>query len=217
VAPGIIGAVETVADLRSPMLSVPPVRRFALLLVISALAFGAAAPAQAGTVCNYPNVQPVFSPWLDPAMYTPFPGSAFESGASGWSWNGGANIVTGDSNAALNRGTHAVQIPGSGQAKSPWLCVSAATPSMRFFIRRTAGTGALRVQGILNGPNGKISSIAMTMTADATWRPSPVVLFPLAFTTILMTGDYKAQFFFIADPGSTFRIDDVQLDPFKGH
>ena len=74
---------------------------------------------------------------------TPFPGSAFESGASGWSWNGGANIVNGDSNVALGMGSHAAQIPGGGQAKSPWLCVSATTPSMRFFIRRTAGTGFL--------------------------------------------------------------------------
>jgi hypothetical protein len=176
-----------------------------------------AAPAQAGTLCNYTNTQPVFSPWLDLAQYTPFPGSAFETGASGWSWNGGANIVGGDSNRALNAGTHAVQIPGGGQAKSPWLCVSATTPSMRFFVRRTAGLGALRVQGILNGPSGKISSIAITMLAGSTWQPSPVVLFPPAFTTILMTGDYKAQFFFIADAGSTFRIDDIQLDPFKGH
>jgi hypothetical protein len=194
-----------------------PARKLCLSLVLCALPLVAVAPAQAGTVCNYTNVQPVFSPWLDLAMYTPFPGSAFESGASGWSWNGGANIVAGDSNRALNAGSHAVQIPGGGQAKSPWLCVSATTPSMRFFVRRTAGAGSLRVQGILNGPTGKISSIAMTLVAGGTWQPSPVVLFPPAFTTILTTGDYKAQFFFIADAGSTYRIDDIELDPFKGH
>jgi len=195
-----------------------PARKMLVRLVLLALpTLLVAAPAQAGTLCNYTNTQPVFSPWLDLAQYTPFPGSAFETGASGWSWNGGADIVGGDSNRALNAGTHAVQIPGGGQAKSPWLCVSATTPSMRFFVRRTAGLGALRVQGILNGPSGKISSIAITMLAGITWQPSPVVLFPPAFTTILMTGDYKAQFFFIADAGSTFRIDDIQLDPFKGH
>jgi len=177
----------------------------------------AAAPADAATSCSYTNTQQVFSPWADFAQYTPFPGSAFESGASGWSWNGGANIVTGDSNRALNAGTHAVQIPGGGQAKSPWLCVNATTPSMRFFIRRTSGTGSLHVQGILNGPTGKISSIVMSMAADGTWRPSPIVLFPVAFTTILTTGSYNAQFFFIADAGTTYRIDDVQLDPYKGH
>ena len=188
------------------------------LLLTAVVAFvPATAPAGAATSCSYTNLKPVFSPWLDPAQYTPFPGSAFESGASGWSWNGGANIVTGDSNVALAMGSHAVQIPGGGQAKSPWLCVSAATPSMRFFVRRTAGTGFLRVQGTLNGPTGKISSIAMTMGATSTWSPSPVVLFPLAFTTILTTGDYNAQFHFIADAGTTFRIDDIQLDPFKGH
>ena len=54
----------------------------------------------------------------------------------------------------------------------------------------------LRVQGVLNGPSGKISSV---------------------FTTVLATGGFQAQFLFIADAGTTFRIDDVQLDPFKGH
>ena len=43
------------------------------------------------------------------------------------------------------------------------------------------------------------------------------MLFPLAITSVLLTGDFQAQFFFVADPGTTFRIDDVQLDPYKGH
>jgi len=99
-----------------------PARKMLVRLVLLALpTLLVAAPAQAGTLCNYTNTQPVFSPWLDLAQYTPFPGSAFETGASGWSWNGGADIVGGDSNRALNAGTHAVQIPGGGQAKSPWL------------------------------------------------------------------------------------------------
>ena len=48
-------------------------------------------------------------------------------------------IVTGDSNVALAAGSHAVQIPGSGTAKSPWVCVNVTTPSMRFFVRRVSG------------------------------------------------------------------------------
>ena len=99
------------------MLHRPPVLKALLRIALCALPLVAVAPAEAGTTCNYTVVSPVFRPWLDEAMYTPFPGSAFESGASGWSWNGGANIVNGDSNVALKPGTHAVQIPGGGQAK----------------------------------------------------------------------------------------------------
>jgi hypothetical protein len=194
-----------------------PTPKALLRIALLALPLLAAAPADAATSCDYTNLKPVFSPWLDLAQYTPFPGSDFEHGASGWSWGNKANIISGDGNRALNAGTHAVQIPGSGTAKSPWLCVNATTPSMRFFVRRTSGTGVLRVQGVLNGPSGKISSVFTTVVTDGVWRPSPVVLFPLAFTTVLATGGFQAQFLFIADAGTTFRIDDVQLDPFKGH
>jgi hypothetical protein len=200
------------------MPSVPPARRTLIRLALLALSMLVlAAPADAATSCAYTNVQPVFSPWLDPAMYTPFPGSNFEHGASGWSWGGKANIVPGDSNVALAAGSHAVQIPGGGTAKSPWLCVNATTPSMRFFVRRVSGLGTLRVLGVLNGPSGKISSVIIPVTGGAAWGPSPVVLFPLAFMTVLTTTGYQAQFSFVADAGTTFRIDDIQLDPFKGH
>ena len=61
--------------------------------------------AGAATSCAYTQTSTVFMPWLDLAQYTRFPGSAFESGASGWSWGGGAKIVTGDSNVALAAGS----------------------------------------------------------------------------------------------------------------
>ncbi len=68
---------------------------------------------------------------------------------------------------------------------------------------------------MLNGPTGKVSSVITTMTADASWKPSPVVVFPPAFMASLATRDLQAQFLFIADAGTVFRIDDVHLDPFK--
>ena len=173
--------------------------------------------AGAATSCAYTQTSTVFMPWLDLAQYTRFPGSAFESGASGWSWGGGAKIVTGDSNLALAAGSHAVQVPGSGTAKSPWVCVNVTTPSMRFFVRRVSGSGSLKVNGVLNGPNGKVSSLVTTVVAGTSWRPSPVVLFPPALMTLLNSTGYQAQFLFVADPDTTFRIDDVHLDPFKGH
>src|SRR5690242_10510333 len=136
-----------------------PARKLLLGIALGALPLLFTAPAGAATSCNYTNLHPVFSPWLDLAQYTPFPGSDFEHGASGWSWGGQAGVVTGDGNVALATGNHAVNIPGGGTAKSPWLCVNVTTPSMRFFVRRTSGTGALRVQGVLNGPYGKVSSL----------------------------------------------------------
>jgi hypothetical protein len=95
--------------------------------------------------------------------------------------------------------------------------VDATTPSMRFFVRRTSGSGALTVQGVLKAPDGKTLPVFASITAGTTWAPSPVVLFPPAVMTILLAGNYQAQFVFTAGAGTTFRIDDVQLDPYKGH
>jgi hypothetical protein len=206
--------------LPSPKADSMPHRRSPYKLVLSAAVAAALLPvaaAQAGTACSSAAPAPVFAPWSDTAQYIPFPGSSFEHGASGWSWGGKANIVSNAGNMALMAGSHAVNIPGAGTAKSPWLCVNAATPSMRFFVRRVSGTGNLRVQGVLNSPSGKISTIIMTLAADETWQPSPVLVFPPVFMAPLSatTGDLHAQFLFIADAGSVFMIDDVHLDPFK--
>jgi hypothetical protein len=189
-------------------------RKLLLGFAVAAALLPTAASAQAAS-CSFTSAAPLFSPWNDPAPYVPFQGSSFENGASGWSWGGKANIVKGDGNVALTAGTHAANIPGSGTAKSPWLCVNATTPSLRFFIRRISGTGNLHVQGVLNGPAGKVSSIITTMSADSTWKPSPIVAFPLAFMAALSAGDLQAQFLFVADAGTVFRIDDIHLDPFK--
>ena len=192
-------------------------RRALLKLVCCALPLLAAAPAHAATACSYPAATPVFRPWLDTALYTPFPGSTFELGANGWSWGGGANVIGGDGNTLLAPGSRSVQVPGGGAARSPWVCVDATTPSMRFFVRRVGGSGRLTVEGVLKGPNGRTISVFATMTAGTAWAPSPIVWFPPAIATILLAGDFKAQFVFTADAGTTFRIDDVELDPYKGH
>jgi hypothetical protein len=197
-------------------MSYSPLRhKIILRAVLTAALLAVAIPAHAATSCNYSSVEPTFLPWLDLANYTPFPSSSFEQGASGWSFGGNTNVVAGDGNAALNAGTHAVEIPGAGTAKSPWLCVNLTTPSIRFFIRRTSGNGFLRVKGVLSGPSGTMSLLVIPLWASTTWRPSAVVLFPPALLTVLSRGTFQAQFTFTADPGTTFRIDDVYLDPFK--
>jgi hypothetical protein len=193
-------------------------RRALLKLICCALPLLAAAPAHAATACSYPTATPVFRPWLDTALYTPFPGSTFEQGATGgWASGVGTGVVTGDGNRLLAAGTRSLQVAGGSSATSPWMCVNATTPSMRFFVRRVSGAGRLTVKGVLKAPDGRTTSVYATMTAGSGWAPGPVVLFPPAVMTILLAGDYKAQFVFVVDAGTTYRIDDVQLDPYKGH
>jgi hypothetical protein len=165
-------------------------------------------PASAAT-CGY-QASPVFAPWGDSALYALPAGADFESGSSGWSWINKAKVASGDSNPLLgNAGTHAVTIPASGGAKSPWLCVDASTASMRFFLRRTSGAGNLTVTATLSG--SKVQTIVATITGSGAWAPSPSVVFP----DWGLTGSLKAQFVFTADASSTYTIDDVYIDPWR--
>ena len=179
-----------------------------VVLATAAFNVGLASGASTGS-CGY-QTTPVFSAWNDQALYAPVQGSSFESGASGWSWANKANVISGDSSPLLGIvGSHAVEIPASGAAKSPWICVDATTPSMRFALRRVAGTGSLTVTATLSG--SKVVTTVATITGTSAWQPSPIVVFP----GWGLTGSLKAQFLFVADPGTIYRIDDVYIDPLK--
>jgi len=194
----------------------PPVRTLvgAVIAIVVACFAAAGSPAAASAAsCSYTQTSQLFAPWQDLGAYAPFQGANFESGASGWSWGNGANIVGGDSNTLLgSTGTHSVQVPGGGTARSPWMCVNSATPSMRFFLRRSSGTGDLTIRGVVSSGTNKVTILTTISEASGTWQPSPVVMFP-PFLTASATG-INVQFQFTADPGTVFHVDDVELDPY---
>ena len=179
-----------------------------VVLATAAFNVGLASAASTAT-CGY-QTAPLFNTWSDQAWYAPVQGSSFESGASGWSWGNKANVISGDSSPLLwIKGSHAVEIPAGGTAKSPWICVDSTTPSMRFALRRVAGTGSLTVTATLSG--SKVAATVATITGTSAWQPSPIVAFP----DWGLAGSTKAQFLFVSDPGTIYRIDDVYIDPLK--
>jgi hypothetical protein len=177
----------------------------------------AASTAAEALPCPVALSAPLFATWGDENLYTPFDGSTFESGAQRWSWNGGAAIIGGDDDQLLSTaGTHAMQIPGGGSATSGPICVDSTMPSMRFFIRRVSGTGGLTITGALADSKGnKDSAVLATVTGTTIWAPSNPVVFPTYLATLVGSGSLNAQFSFTADKGTTFRIDDVLMDPYR--
>ena len=192
------------------------VRALVSALIVFAVPCFAATGSPATAVaasCSYTQTSQWFAPWEDYAAYTPFQGSSFESGASGWSWGNGAKIVNGDSNPLLHStGTHSVQVPGGGTARSPWMCVNSATPSMRFFVRRVSGSGSLTIKGVVSTGTSKITTLTTISGAGGVWEPSPVVVFPPSLTA--SASGINVQFQFTADAGTVFHVDDVALDPY---
>ena len=192
------------------------VRSLVVAAVAAACVLVPGTAAAAGTACKAAPTAAQFSRWGDLNQYKPFPGAAFESGASGWSWGNKANIVSGDDAHLLSMvGTHAVNIPATGTARSPWICVDSTMPSMRFFLRRVSGTGPLTVTGVLSTGSGKMVTLVTILSPGTSWTVSPPIVFPPAFMSEIAAGGINTQFHFAAAEDSSFRIDDIYLDLFK--
>jgi hypothetical protein len=166
--------------------------------------------------CAISQSSPLFAPWSDKNLYSLFPGGTFEDGALSWSFGGGAAVVSGD-NSGLTRlgGSNSLQIPGKGTARTPVLCVDSTMPSMRFFIRRVSGTGNLTVTGTLGHGKTADTATVATLSAGTIWTPTAPVVFPSTFAALTGDGSLSAQFLFTADAGTTFRIDDISMDPYR--
>jgi hypothetical protein len=82
-------------------------------------------------------------------------------------------------------------------------------------VRRVSGTGSLAVKGTLAGKSGLPLTVVATVTGTDAWQPSDVVYFPSVFTSLVTDTGLNAQFQFVADAGTVYRIDDVYMDPYK--
>ena len=184
--------------------------RVGLIGAVLALAAFNVSAASAATSCNYIGTT-VFAPWGDTSLYTLASGANLESGSAGWSfWGNSARVIATDDNPLLGAGTHSVELAGASSAKSPAWCVDDTTPSMRFFVRRVSGNGSLTVKSTLTGSS--TYTIISTFNGTSSWAPSPIVAFP----NWGLTGSVTAQFVFQStDANTTYRIDDVYIDPFR--
>jgi hypothetical protein len=113
---------------------------------------GTATPADAalGISCPNPASTP-FKPWGDSKSYVLAPGGDFETGAAGWTLNGGARVVTGNESFAVGGTgqTHSLSLPAGSSATSPPMCIGLFSGGMRLFTSNTGRPNSrLRVQVI---------------------------------------------------------------------
>jgi hypothetical protein len=190
-------------------------RRFALAVsAMSALAtavlLGAPA-AQADLVdlgtCNSNALSQPFLPWSDPSSYELAPGGTFSD--SSWKLSGRASLVPGGEPWAVT-GTpsgSSLSLPWGSSAQSPSTCVTAAYPTIRFFV---AGTGVLAVSVVYNGlaiPSGVV-------VAGGSWAPGPVVITGSAIAGALNGGTAQVSLRLSSVLGNP-KVSDVFIDPHR--
>jgi hypothetical protein len=177
-----------------------------LALPLSASASGC--PSQAAT-------QP-FKRWNDANSYWLSPGGDFESANSGWTLTLGAVRMPGSEPYAVTGklGSYSLALPSAAVAQTPYMCLTAADRSFRFFLKSEAKSSIVTVQVVYKSLLGNLLfGSSAKVAANATWQPSAILRTGTALASAISPeGTVQLALRFTASSGSS-RIDDVYIDP----
>ena len=200
----------------------------ARMLVVAALAVAFAAPASAATegvlaACPSSTYEQPFAPWLDFASYVLAPNGDVESGAAGWSLDGGAAVAAENESFYVHGAddTSSLSLPSGSTATTSSMCVDATRPDLRFLARNTGSVlSTLKVEVLYTDALGESRAVTVAvLAAGSTWQPTPPVLFLANFAAPPLVTDGATSVAFRFTPlgsWSGWKIDDVYVDPFKG-
>lgn len=160
--------------------------------------------------CNSSTVSQPFAPWGDPSSYELAPGGDFESSdyaSSPWTLTGGARLVAGSEPYAATGtlGSSSLSLPAGSSAQSATTCVSAAYPTVRFFVGGTGSVAVSVVDGGLTIPTGLV-------VAAGSWMPTPVLITANPVLGLLSGGTAQVSLELTGVTGSP-QVDDVFIDP----
>ncbi len=195
------------------------------MAIIAALALSSTAKAGllgtgSGSYCD-PTATQAFATFGDSAFYARLLNNGFENGGLGWSFSGGARIVSGNEPFDLSgngSGVNSLLLPAGSSAYSGTVCFALGDWHMRFVMRNVGSTrGTLRVQVIVPSLLGGLLTIldAGTVSSGGTWTPSPRLELLLSNVTSLLGTKAVAFRFTPVGTGAAYQIDDVYLDPWK--
>jgi hypothetical protein len=189
-------------------------------LTMSATSASAGILVDAAPDCDEQSLSTPFTPWLDFANYTPLGGGDFESGAAGWTLNGGAAVAAGNEPYYVaGPGASSLSVPAGASATSPVICVGLEHPTIRFFAKHNSGgllgLGSLRVDVLFENNLGIVNTLPIGTVGAGGWQPTlPMTV--IANLLPLLSGDHTAVAFrFTSQLGGSFSIDDIQVDPYQ--
>lgn len=191
------------------------------LVVAATTVIGGALPALADacTVSTSASSQ-VFKQFGDQASYVLVPGGTFEGSTAGWSLNG-ASVVSGNESYYVNstRDSHSLSISPNGVAASAPTCISLATPTFRFFARRTSGSWAQMNVNLLwtDSSGAQHTTTAGSIMGSTNWAATPPLSLGSTWLPLWQAGGTLAVSlqFLPAQYGGAWQIDDVYADPYS--
>ena len=202
-------------------------RRTLLGLAATAMATMAmAGSASAGILapsavnCDDSAASKVFQPWLDGASYSLAPGGNAEGSTAGWTFAGGAGVVSGNEPWKVGgSGAKTFSIPSGGSMTTAPVCVGLDNPTIRFFARRTGGSllstlaVSVRFQTLL-GLTATLP-IGVVPGLSSSWSPSLPMTVVANLLPLLPNDKTAVQFQFTPLLGGSWLVDDVYVDPMR--
>jgi hypothetical protein len=169
------------------------------------------------TDCGAQATTNPFSAWGDEADYFLAPGGDFSS-SDRWTLNDHAS-VDGDA------GDGALTLEDGGEALSPVLCVTADLPTIRFFARNDGGAedSRLEVSVVYEAPDGAVKRLKVArLRSGDDWQPAiavPIYINSMAAFAGDGTAPVVIQFRAtgVKSKRGRWQVDDLYVDPFKGH
>jgi hypothetical protein len=206
-----------------PNKNTSPMRRVATLAAAGAAVLAFAGPAQAAD-CGQPTTTKAFSAFGDNNDYFTAPDGGFEAGGYGWT-KSYASVVSGGE--PWHGGGKAMQLSGNGSSvTSPAFCIDIHDPTVRLFYKTNPTGGVdgsyLKVEVVISSLIGTTSQIIGTVSPNTSWGPTPAFDLAGAAAAHLNSGlqnndtaTLKLKFT-VVNGGSSYTIDDVDVDPFRG-
>jgi hypothetical protein len=197
-----------------------PVRVRTRLACSAAVALAALAVlAGSAQACSYTDAEQVFSPWGDQHAYVLAPDGGFESGAKGWSLNGGARTVAGNESYYLGGRSdrRSLSLPAGSSAASPPICMSIDTPIFRMFARNSGNPASrLRVEAVYELLGALQTKDLSTLMAGRAWAPTEQMSTVLSLSTVIGTVTPSSIQIRITplDSSGEWQVDDLYVDPF---
>lgn len=196
------------------------VAALAVLALWAPAAHAGALVASAGSCPDQPLSQP-FLRWLDPSFYTLVPGGTFEDKAAGWSLTGDAATVRGSEPFAVtgDSGLRSLALPAGSSATSPVFCAGIGHPTLRLFAQRTDGPspGGLRVDVLFEDATGAVQTLTIgRLVDDGDWSPSLPSVVGANLLALLPGNRTPLAFRFTPENGTSWLVDDVFVDPWRG-
>lgn len=195
-----------------------------VIAVLAAAFIVVAVFAASAQACSYTGARQVFKPWGDQHEYVLAPNGGFESGASGWSLEGGAGVVAENEAFYLNGAgdSKSLSLPPGSSAVSPPLCMSIDTPVFRMVARNSGNpSSTLRVEATYNvlGLGLLHTTVTNTVSAGQNWVPTQEMSPVLGLSTVLGTlvPAYIQVRITPVGPGGAWQVDDLFVDPFSRH